>query len=160
MFTKQDSEKIKDIIREFLDKMTLGVSVEVFPEKEDGTVPVNLKMEEPQVLIGDRGQTLSDLQHLLKIIINKKMGVPMHIDLDIQDYKKKKSEYLREVAKSASEEVLLTKKEKILEPMTAYERRIIHMELAEREGIKTESIGEGEDRRVMVKPASQITPTD
>lgn len=151
MITKQDSEKIKKIIEEFIEKMTFSVEVEIGQPQED-TIPVNLKLEEPSVLIGDRGQTLSDIQHLLKMIIRKKIENPIYIDLDIQDYKKKKEEYLKDMAKSIADEVILNKKEKILEPMSSYERRIIHMALAEREGISTESIGE-EERRIVVKPS-------
>lgn len=152
MITKQDSEKIKGIIEEFINKMTFSVEVEMGQPQED-KIPVNLRLEEPSVLIGDRGQTLADIQHLLKMIIRKKIENSIYIDLDIQDYKKKKEEYLREMAKLIADEVALNKKEKTLDPMTAYERRIIHMTLAEREGISTESIGEGENRRIVVKPS-------
>jgi spoIIIJ-associated protein len=152
MVTKQDSEKIKKIIEEFIGKMTFSVEVEMGQPQEE-TIPVNLKLEEPSVLIGDRGQTLSDIQHLLKMIIRKKIEAPIYIDLDIQDYKKKKEEYLKDIARSAADEVTLNKKEKILEPMSSYERRIIHMALADREGVSTESVGEREDRRVVIKPS-------
>lgn len=152
MITKQDSEKIKKVIEKFMEKMTFPVNVEMGQAQED-TIPVNLKIDDPSVLIGDRGQTLADIQHLLKMIIRRQIEAPVYIDLDIQDYKKKKTEYLKEMAKSIADEVALNKKEKILEPMSSYERRIIHMELADREGIKTESSGEGEERRVIVKPS-------
>lgn len=152
MITKQDSEKIKKIIEEFIGKMTFSVDVEMGQAQED-TIPINLKLEEPSVLIGDRGQTLADIQHLLKMIIRKKIENPIYIDLDIQDYKKKKEEYLKDMARSIADEVILNKKEKILDPMSSYERRIIHMSLAEREGISTESIGEREERRIVIKPA-------
>jgi len=146
-----NSEKIKNIIKEFLGKMTFDVDVEI-GQSQEGIIPVNLKMDEPSVLIGEKGQTLSDLQYLLKMTIRKKLGDQVFIDLDIQDYKKKKVEYLKEMARSVADEVLLNKKEKIMEQMSPYERRVIHMELSAREGVKTESIGEGEDRRVVVKP--------
>ena len=152
MITKQDSEKIKKIVEEFTEKMTFSVQVEMGQPQED-TIPVNLKLEEPSVLIGDRGQTLADIQHLLKMIIRKKIEAPIYIDLDIQDYKKKKEEYLKDMARSFADEVILNKKEKTLDPMSAYERRIIHMALAEREGIITESIGEGDNRRIIIKPS-------
>ena len=60
---------------------------------------------------------------------------------------------MKETAKSLADEVVLTKEEKVLAPMSAYERRIIHLELAERENVKTESIGEGLERRLVIKPS-------
>jgi len=74
--------------------------------------------------------------------------------LDINDYKKKKNEYLRELARSVADEVSLSKKEKILGPMPPYERRVIHMELAGRSDVVSESIGEGPERRVGVRPSA------
>ena len=88
------------------------------------------------------------------MILKKKITDPFYINLDINDYKKKKEEYLKELARSAAEEVALTKREKILGSMLAYERRIIHMELSNRENIETESIGEEPERRVIIKPRS------
>jgi len=151
MIAKQDLDKIKNITEEFFKKMTFDGQAEVSQDHE-GVVPINLKIDEPSVLIGERGQTLADLQHLLKMVVRKAMGDQINIDLDIQDYKKKKAEYLREMARTFADEVMFDKKEKVLDPMSAYERRIVHMELANKEGVMTESIGEGEERRVVIRP--------
>jgi spoIIIJ-associated protein len=147
----QDTEKIKKIAEEFFKKMTFEGQVEVSTE-ENETVSLNLKIDDPSVLIGERGQTLADIQHLLKMIIRKQIESPIYVDVDIQNYKKKKSEYLKETARIIANEVSLSRKEKILDPMTPYERRIIHAELAERSDVTTESMGEGDDRRVVIKP--------
>jgi len=151
MLNSIDLEKIKKITEEFFDKATFKVEIEVLPEKEQ-TVPINLKTEEPQILIGEGGQTLTEIQHLLKAILKRKIEENFYIDLDINDYKKKKKEYLKELARSAADEVTLTKKEKILPPMPAYERRIIHLELAERNDVTSESIGKEPERRVVIRP--------
>ena len=131
--------------------MTFEVEIEFLPQKEQ-TLPINLKSNEPQILIGEGGQTLTEIQHLLKAILKRKITEPFFIDLDINDYKKKKIEYLKELAKSVADEVALTKKEKQLAPMPAYERRIIHLELAEREDVTSESIGQEPERKVVVRP--------
>jgi len=131
--------------------MTLEVEVEVLPPK-DSTVPINLKLDEPRILIGEGGKTLAETQHLLKAILKRKISEPFFIDLDILGYKKKKTEYLKELACSLADEVALTKKEKQLAPMPAYERRIIHLELAERPDITTESIGQEPVRSVVIRP--------
>jgi spoIIIJ-associated protein len=154
MLSQDYLETIKKTVAEFLAKMTFEAEVEVFAA-EERTLLVNIKTEEPQILIGERGETLAEIQHLLKLILRKKVAAPQelfYIDLDINDYKKKKIDYLKEMAKSAAEEVALTKKEKILEPMSSYERRIVHMELAQRTDVISESIGQEPERRIVIRP--------
>jgi len=151
MISETQLEEIKKTIKKFFEKTTFEVEIEFFPQI-DLTLPINLKMETPQILIGEGGQTLYDIQHLLKAILKRKIEENFYIDLDINDYKKKKIEYLKEIARSVADEVSLTKKEKILSSMSAYERRIIHLELAGRQDITTESIGQEPERRIIVKP--------
>ena len=133
--------------------MDLGIEVEV-KKPQDQSLPIDLKMEEPQILIGERGRTLFEIQHLLKVILKRKITEDFYIDLDINDYKKKKNEYLKEIAQSIADEVVLNKEEKELSPMPSAERRIIHLELAERKDITTESIGREPERRIIIKPGS------
>ncbi len=147
---RQNLEEIKKITKDFFKKTTFEVEIEFLPPQEL-TLPVNLKTDEPQILIGEGGQTLIEIQHLLKTILKKKIQEPFFIDLDINGYKKKKIEFLKELAKSVADEVVLAKKEKSLTPMPAYERRIIHLELAGRQDVITESIGQEPERRVMIK---------
>lgn len=156
MISRENLEAIKKITKEFFQKTTFDIEVEVLPEKE-GTIPINLKTEEPQILIGEGGQTLAEIQHLLKVILKRKLAsLPIsesfYINLDINNYKQKKYEYLKELACSAADEVVLSKKEKTLAPMLAYERRIIHLELANRQDVTTESIGQEPERRIIISP--------
>lgn len=151
MLSSANLEKIKKETKNFFEKMSFEVEIEFLPQKE-ATLPIDLKTENPQILIGERGQTLSEIQHLLKAILKRKIEEPFYIDLDINNYKKKKIEYLKELAKSVADEVALTKKEKILSPMPAYERRIIHLELAARSDVTTESVGQEPERRVVIRP--------
>jgi len=152
MISKEGLEKIRKITKEFFQKTTFDVSLD-FSTQEENTLLIEVKTEDPQILIGERGQTLADIQHLLKIILRKKTAELFYINVDINDYKKKKAEYLKELANSVADDVVLTKKEKALSPMRAFERRIVHMELAERSGVITESIGERDERKVVVKPS-------
>ena len=151
MLNTKDTEIIKETTREFFQKTTFNVEVEVLPERE-GTISINIKTEDPQILIGEGGQTLTEIQHLLKAILRKKITEMFYIDLDINDYKKKKKDYLKELACSIANEVALSKKQKELPPMSAYERRIIHLELAERQDVSTESIGQEPERKVIITP--------
>lgn len=148
---RENLEKFKKIIEDFFRKTTFEVEIDFLPEK-DSTVSLNLKTDNPQVLIGEGGQTLAEIQHLLKAILKREIKEPFYIDLDINNYKKKKTEYLKELAQSVADEVSLSKKEKILPPMPAYERRIIHLEIAGRSDVATESIGQEPERRVAIRP--------
>ncbi|XOB46738.1 MAG: protein jag [Candidatus Nealsonbacteria bacterium] len=151
MISPSNLEEIKQITKEFFKKTTFDVEIEFLPQK-DITLPINLETEEPQILIGEKGQTLVDIQRLLKAILKRKIQENFYIDLDINGYKKKKVEYLKELARSVADEVSLMKEEKSLPSMPAYERRVIHMELAERSNIATESIGKEPERRVIIRP--------
>ena len=153
MISQENLETIKKTTKEFFKKTTFEVEIEFSPQKDE-TLPINLKTDDPQILIGEGGQTLGEIQHLLRAILKRKISEPFFIDLDIVGYKKKKIEYLKELARSMADEVALTKKEKQLAPLPAYARRIIHLELAGRQDVTTESIGQEPERRVVIKPSS------
>ena len=150
MLDKKNLEKIKKETESFFEKMNFEIEIEIKEDKEN-IVSVNLRTEEPQILIGRDGQTLIDIQHLLKRILRKGLE-QVFVEFDINEYKKKKREYLKELARNCADEVALAKKEKTLNPMSSYERRIIHIELLGRNDVKTESIGEEPERKVVIKP--------
>jgi spoIIIJ-associated protein len=123
------------------------------------------------MLIDKGEQTLSDIQYILRRIINKRNKGEtnitlssdhssdhqdiVYIEVDVNNYRRKKKEYLKELAQEIADEVVLTKREKTLEPMSSYERRIIHIELSSRGDIETESSGQEPERRVVVRPTTQ-----
>ena len=154
MLNKEQLETIEKETRYLLEKLgTPGdVQVEQTKDSEEPTVQVGLKVEEPKMLIGEGGQTLFDIQHILKLMIRKKIAEPFYLSLDINEYKKTKEDYLRDLAQTTADEVILLKKPKELPSMPASERRVIHMALADRSDIDSESIGEGLDRRVVIQP--------
>jgi len=151
MLSLNELNIIKETVTEFFRKMTIDIDIRYGGQKEE-IIPIDIITEEPQLLIGEKGQTLSEIQHLLKSMLRRKIETPFYIDLDINDYKKKKMEYLKEMARSAADEVAINKTEKELPPMPPYERRIIHMEIAERTDVKTESVGEEPERRIVISP--------
>jgi len=148
---EENLQKIRKIIEEFFRKVTIPFEIKI-PDPQDETLLINLKVEEPRVLIGEKGQTLLEIQHLLKMILRREIEEKFYVDLDINNYKKKKIEYLKELARSIADDVSLTKREKVLSPMPAYERRIVHLELAGREDVATESMGQEPKRRVTIRP--------
>ncbi|MFA5349152.1 MAG: R3H domain-containing nucleic acid-binding protein [Candidatus Paceibacterota bacterium] len=122
-------------------------------DDDQETILLSIKLEDPQVLIGKKGETLGMLQHILTKIVKKIAGEEIKLSLDINEYKKRKTVFLKELAQITADEVSLNKKDKELEPMPSYERRIIHMLLKERKDVVTESVGEGEDRRIVIRPS-------
>lgn len=153
MLNQTSLNQIKKTVKEFFNKMDIPVEIRLASQQEK-TLPINLKAEEPLVLIGERGRTLSDIQRLLASILRKNIEEPFYLDLDVNDYKKKKAEYLKETAISLADDVALTKKEKQLPPMTASERRVIHLTLADRADVATESMGEDPRRYVIIRSSS------
>ena len=143
-----DLEQAKKEAILFFEKLNFKAKVKK-AKIENETIILDFEVEDAENLVGE---TLFEIQHLLKAILKKKTKENFYLDLDINDYKKKKIKYLQELAKSVADEVALTKKEKILDPMPAYERRIIHLILAERPDVTTESIGKEPNRRVVIKP--------
>jgi len=152
MISQESLDKIKQITKEFFKKTSLDLEVYFLPI-QDNTLSIEIKTSEPQILIGERGQTLADLQHILRTILRRTTEELPYIDIDVNDYKKKKIEYLKELAVFTADEVALSKKEKELSPMRAFERRIIHLELAERTDVVTESTGEEPERKIVIKPS-------
>ena len=159
MISQENLEKIEQIVNEFFTKAGFEAEFVVKQEqaKEDSglIVYVNIQTAEPQFLIGKQGRMLNEIQRLLTVIIKKQIKSEdeeqYYIDVDIEDYKKKKNEFLKDFCQSIADEVMFSKREKILEPMPAYERRIIHLELENRKDIKVESIGQDLDRRIVIK---------
>ena len=150
MLTREDLKKIEEETIIFFKKMSFTVEAKAI--LEDETLVVNIKTDEPRVLIGERGTILACVERLLKAILQKKLGQEFYLNADINEYKKKKAQYLRELAEEVADRVALTKEEESLPAMSSFERRIVHLQLALRPDIKTESIGEEPERRVIVKP--------
>ena len=151
MFKKPEEKLVKKETELFFEKMTFPVDVKVSLDQD--TVNVNVFSEDPRVLIGEGGIVLSCIQKLLKLSLQKKLDQRFHFNVDINEYRKKKLQHLKEMAREIADGVSLSRKEQELEPMSSYERRIIHLELAERTDVVTESIGEGIERRLVIKAA-------
>ncbi len=142
--------EIKKIIKDIFYFIDPDIRVD-FYLKEENSLLVDVKMKDAQILIGERGQTLIEIEGLIKKIKRKKTKEPLFINLDINDYKKRKADYLKELSIEAADEVALTGLEKKFPAMSSFERRVVHITLAKRDDVETESIGEGEERSVIIK---------
>ncbi len=152
MLEQKDIRKIEEISTDFFEKIDSGISVEV-NKNDERNVEINVKMDKPQVLIGENGETLKSTERLIRLALRNNIEKRFYVTLDINDYKKKKRDYLEQKAREAADEVSLTGVEKKMPALPAAERRIIHIELEDREDVKTESVGKEPERQVVIKPA-------
>jgi spoIIIJ-associated protein len=149
--TDDNLETIKETVGHLLEKMDFEGQVLVNKDERD-ELAVNIQTEEAGFLIGQSGVNLDAFQHLIKVIIGKKTGQPIHFIIDINNYRKHRIDLLKELAKDIAKQAMLKRTALVLQPMPSYERRIIHTVLAEYPGINTESVGQEPERRVVVKP--------
>ncbi|MBE3590952.1 MAG: Jag N-terminal domain-containing protein [Firmicutes bacterium] len=106
-------------------------------------------------LIGRRGQTLRALEYLAEVHAARRSGERAALVLDVNDYRRRREEALVKMARRAAQEVLRSRRERRLEAMTSYERRIVHMALQGMRGVTTESEGEEPNRRVVIRPTAE-----
>ena len=147
-------EQIQQLIETVLAKMSIEASIET--AELLGGVCYQIKTTDGGALIGENGQNMLALYYLVKRMAEKQLvGEPMQFSIDVNDYQRKRVEEMKERARMGAQRVRYFKKEVVMQPMSAYERRIIHITLAEDPDIVTESRGEGEVRSVVIKPVSQ-----
>jgi spoIIIJ-associated protein len=128
----------------------------VFEENETAApLGFNIKGEDLGILIGRRGQTLAALQYIVRIIVGRLTKTWASIVIDVEGYKQRRYQALEAFANQMAERVKAKGAPFTLEPMPAYERRIIHLTLANNPDVTTESIGQGETRKVVIKPKNK-----
>ena len=145
-------ENSKNKIEEFLKTWIKQVdeSLEYTVKVEDYTILVDINGAASGMMIGYRGETLNALQTILSSIANNGSDEKIKLILDIENYRAKREKVLEELAQKVAKTVLKTGKSVTLEPMTPYERKIIHNALQSFEKIENHSIGEGDNRRVVI----------
>jgi len=155
------ADAAKGILEALLSMMGVTASV-VSPARSfvegEATAPVALdvKGDDLGILIGRRGQTLACLQYIVRLIVGNQMkALTPPIVIDVNGYKQRRYQTLRELAQRMAEQVEASGKPFTLEPMPAYERRIIHLTLAENPKVTTQSTGVGEARKVAILPREQ-----
>jgi spoIIIJ-associated protein len=151
------AEVAKSILERLLAEMGVVASVilqaKASIEGEEGaTAPIALDIEGDDlgILIGRRGQTLSYLQYIVRLIVAHQTQDWVPIIIDVEGYKQRRYEALQALAWRLAEQVKVRGVPFSLEPMSAYERRIIHLSLADHPDVTTQSIGEGEARKVVI----------
>ncbi len=149
------ADAAKGILEALLSMMGVAASV-VSPARSfvegEATAPIafNVKGDDLGILIGRRGQTLSCLQYIVRLIVGHQTEAWVPIIIDVEGYKQRRHEALQALARRMAEQVKAERAPFTLEPMSAYERRIVHLALAEHPDVTTQSIGEGEARKVVI----------
>ena len=147
-------KKAKENISEFLDIFLKQISEEELEYKisnDEFYITVEISGENTNYLIGYRGETLNAIQTLLSSIANREIEEKVRVILDISGYKNKRKKVLEELADKISKTVIKTGKRVTLEPMPAYERKIIHSRLQNNKKVTTESVGEEPHRKIIVE---------
>ena len=138
----------KECINEITNLMGLEVNLEV--RRRENNITIKIFSDHNAVLIGKNGYTISALQTIIRQILFNNTNKAISITLDVENYKEKREKTLEELAEKISERVIKTKKSVTLDPMSAYERKIIHMKLQDNDKVKTFSKGEEPHRRIVI----------
>ena len=140
-------------VKQLLSDMEIEAEVEM-TDGENGEKRIAISGDSAAILIGHHGETLDSLQYLANLAANKrvdgKKGDYVKISVDVEGYRAKREQTLRALARRMAGRVLKYKKSVMLEPMNPYERRIIHSEIQNMEGVSTNSIGSENNRKVII----------
>ena len=153
VLSEEEQEKAKnnldEFLKEFITYLPENTNYEII--KNSSYINVNITNSELGYLIGYRGETLYSLQNILTAIAGKNIVNKVRVILDIEGYKAKREKTLEDLAEKVAKTVVRTRKAVTLEPMGAYERKIIHSKLQTHPKVETKSIGEEPRRRVVIQ---------
>ena len=152
---KRDPEEVFNQAKTFLEpifkEFNTNINISYTANVNENLLILNISGEKMGVVIGKHGQTLDAIQHLVNIVVNGGQTSRVRIRIDSENYRDKRNKTLESLAKSVANNVRKTHKDYELEPMSSYERRIIHSVLQKERNIETVSIGVDRERRVVVK---------
>ncbi len=137
-----------DFLKNIIEKMDISATLEI-SKTEENKIHINIESDKTNLLIGRKGSTLDALQLLANVFVSKKKE-DLKVVVDIEDYRGRREHSLQDLAEKTARHVRRTKTSHLLDPMNPFERRIIHLTLAEWEDIETISEGEGLYKKVRV----------
>ncbi len=140
----------KELTVGLLERM--GVRPEVEGFLREGALHLEIRGDQDSVLIGKHGRTLEALQMLINRMVNKKLKSTIRITLDIDDYRKRRADSMAQMAHRMAEKAKSTGRPQTAGPLNAHDRRVIHLALKEDPLIKTESLGEGDLKKIKIIP--------
>ena len=145
---KSSEEIARDFLNTVLEGIGLEASVDISTDEE--RMNIEISGESMGVIIGRRGETLSALQYLTSLVVNRKTEGYTKISIDTENYKKKREESLIKLANKTAEKVIKYRRNITLDPMNPYERRVIHSAISEIEGVSSRSVGEEPYRKIII----------
>lgn len=143
----------------YLKTMIDGLKVEnaeVTGEVKDGVLELTVNCNDYGIIIGRRGETLDSFQYLTGLAVKKASGKYIRVAINVGDYREKRIETLKNIARKHADYVARTGRRYTFEPMNPYERRIIHTTVQEIEGVESMSVGQGQDRKVVLQPTGGV----
>ncbi len=143
-------EDLSDILDNILGLLLLEGSYDI--EEKDDMYHVSIQTDDAGRVIGYKGESLEALQLLVNQIVSQKSKEFKRVIIDVADWRKNREEELVQMSKEWAKQVLDSKKELELEPMSSWQRRIVHVTLQDIKGVESESIGEGRERHLVIKP--------
>jgi len=140
------------VVAEILETLLglLGVTGKVEVLSDEIPLALDIKGDDLGILIGRRGQTLSSLEYITKLIVVGRLKAWLPLTVDVAGYKERRRDSLQKLALYLAEQVKSRRHDITMEPMPADERRIVHLTLADNPDVTTQSIGEGESRKVVI----------
>lgn len=155
---KDQAEMARGVLLELLALMGLervhvdARRAEPAPDEKEPPWVLDINGPDADVLIDRRGQTMAALQHITRLIVGREMEGWVHLVIDVGGFKARREKSLHRMARQMAEQAARTHRRVVLEPMPPHERRIVHMALRDDPDVVTESIGEGERRKVTIIP--------
>ena len=155
------AELAQEVLTKLLELMKVPVAIEPMELTNQGTrgwgppVAFNVRGDDLGILIGRHGQTLSSLQFMVNLIIGRRLKARSTVHIDVEGYRQRRYEVVRGLALRMADRVKSSGQSLTLEPMPANERRIVHLVLQGDPDIVTQSMGEGENRKVSIVPKRQ-----
>jgi spoIIIJ-associated protein len=147
---EEEIEIAKELMIGLLER--IGVAKEVDGFLKEGNIFLEIKGDQEGILIGRHGRTLDSLQILINRMVNKRLKQPVKVVLDIDDYRKRRTDSLTKMAVRLGEKAKRTGYSVTVGPFSAHDRRTIHVALKEDPSLKTESLGEGETKKITIIP--------
>lgn len=147
------------VVEALLERMEIDAAVdatwgEARDDRDQRPLLINIRGGDLSLLIGRKGETLSALQYIARLIIGKETQRSITVVIDVQGYRARREQQLRQLAKRMATQAVERGRTMVLEPMPANERRIIHLELRDHPNVTTESTGEADQRKVTIIPRS------
>lgn len=149
---KKEEKIIKNTTSKLLDVLGVQAEFEIASQDNNEGVNIELNTQDSGMLIGYHGETLEALQLILSLCIAKRLGRFVRVSIEIGEYRKNRTDYLKRLVEQTKERVLTEKQTVTLPNLKAWERRTVHMILQDDSEVISESQGEGRDRVLTIRP--------